>query len=320
MRAAFRDWDYLTPLLLGDVASERIDLEIDRLATLPENFAEGGKYDAAELSFSRFVKSKARGANDVYGVPNFLMRAFRHRCAITRKDGPVTSFFELRGGRIGLTGWPDSGNLWSRAALALSGVGIDDAHWFVGRLTEEHPVVDRLGGHGRPGRIEAVPGERPMVDLLAEGDLDAVLTPFMPNGFFDRETHLRHVISDYRAAEREYFDQVGYVPGIHILGVSRCMVEKHPWLPAELSDLVDRSAAIWLSRRRKYADTSPWVIDELERAARDLPKGWNASGLEPNRKMIDAFLSETSRQGLADIQLTPEGLFPAVETFLGEFA
>ncbi len=316
VRAAVRDWDYLTPLLLGDVVSEKVELELDRVATLPDGFAQSGRYDAAEMSFSRFVTSVVRGARDVYGIPNFLMRSFRHRCAITRRDGP-TSFAELKGARIGLTGWQDLGNIWTRAALADAGVDIADAHWFVGRLTKDHPVVDRLGGYGVPGLIEAAPGERPMVDLLAEGALDAILTPFMPGGFFDAGTDFRHVLVDYRAAERAYFARTGFVPGIHILALSRQMVERHPWLPEELSDMIDRSAALWLFKRRRYADTSPWILDELEQAASDLPGGWNASGLEANRRMIAAFLAEINRQNLAPTELAPEDLFPPIENFVG---
>lgn len=37
VRLAVRDWDFLTPLALGDVSSERLDLKIDRVGTLVSN-------------------------------------------------------------------------------------------------------------------------------------------------------------------------------------------------------------------------------------------------------------------------------------------
>ena len=312
VRLALRDWDYMTPLVLGDVASDRIDVKVDRAASLPEDFGRDPRYDASEMSFSRYTTGKARGDTAVFGVPNFVMRSFRHRCIITARDSGIRRLDELKGGRIGLAGWQDSGNTWTRAALAQAGVGIDDAFWQVGRLAATDPITDRLGAYARPGRIERVPGDHPILELLERGKLDAVLTPFMPQGFFEPGSAFRHVLPDLPAAERAYFHAIGYVPGIHILALKASFVLKHSWLPQVLSDLIDESQRVWLTKRRRYADTSPWMIDELGRAGRDLPPGWNASGLEPNRRMIAGFLGEVRQQGLAHSELTPDSLFPSV--------
>lgn len=318
VRLALRDWDYMTPLVVGDVASDRLDVQVDRVGTLPEDFANDPRYEASEISFSRYATARARGDAAVFGVPNFLMRGFRHRCIITARTSPLTQLQDLKGGRIGVTGWQDSGNTWTRAALAQAGVGIEDVHWYAGRLTEAHPIVDRLGPYARPGRIEAVPGERPMLDLLESGELDAVFTPFMPPGFYGRESKFRHLVTDLHGAELDYFNAVGYVPGIHVLGIKAALAARYPWLPQALSDLLDESQQVWLEKRRKYAETTPWIIEELGRSGRDLPEGWNASGLEPNRRMIADFLAEIRRQGLADTDLTPDTLFPAVSNLIGE--
>ena len=320
VRLALRDWDYMTPLVLGDVRSERLDVQVDRVATLPEDFASDPRYDACEISFSRYTTGRARGDTRIFGMPNFLMRGFRHRCIITASTSPLTRLQDLKGKRIGVTGWQDSGNTWTRAALAQAGIGIEDVRWYAGRLTESHPIVDRLGPYARPGRIEAVPGERPMLELLENGKLDAVFTPFMPKGFFERGSKFRHLLSDLHGAELAYFNAVGYIPGIHILGIKAEFAAQHPWLAQELSDLLDESQRVWLEKRRRYADTTPWIIDELGRCGRDLPPGWNASGLEPNRRMIADFLGEIRKQNLADTDLTPDKLFPAVPHLAGEHA
>ena len=44
IRLALRDWDYVTPLALGDVADERIALKVDRVGTLPDNLATDPDY------------------------------------------------------------------------------------------------------------------------------------------------------------------------------------------------------------------------------------------------------------------------------------
>jgi 4,5-dihydroxyphthalate decarboxylase len=311
IRLALRDWDYMTPLALGDVTSERLDLKLDRVAALPEDLATDLNYDAGEMSLSRYTTARARGETAVFGVPNFIMRGFRHRCVITARHSPLTRLADLHGRRIGLAGWQDSGNTWTRAALAHEGVGIEDAEWIVGRLAASHPSIDRVGRYARPGRIETIQGDPPILDLLLEGKLDAVFTPFMPAGFYGRAAKYRHLVTDLRATERAYFETVGYVPGIHILGIKADLVRQHPWLAQELSDLLDASQRMWLDKRRRYAETTPWIIDELGQSARDLPETWDASGLEPNRHMIAAFIAQARHQHLMDAALTPDTLFPA---------
>ncbi|MSE19375.1 nitrate ABC transporter substrate-binding protein, partial [Pantoea agglomerans] len=96
---------------------------------------------------------------------------------------------------------------------------IDDVFWYAGRLTADHPIVDRLAGFGRPGRIEPAPDERPLIEMLQAGELDAIFTPFMPEGFFLAGSGLRQLQTDFYQAERDYFNRVGYVPGIHILAL-----------------------------------------------------------------------------------------------------
>lgn len=310
LRLALRDWDYMTPLVIGDVSSPRLKIIVDRVGTLVSNIATDDAHDAAEMSFSRYAQMRHDGDDSVVGVPNFIMRGFRHRCIITAKTNPVRTLSDLAGKKIGVTGWRDSGNTWTRAALAREHVGVEDAMWYAGRLTQEHPITDRLDGFGRPGRIEACPGERPMVELLQEGFLDAVFTPFMPKGFFDQNSPFRSVLDDYRQSEVDYFNAVGYVPGMHLIGFKAQIVRDHPWIMQEVSDLIDASQAMWLEKREKYADTTPWMIDELRRCTADLGSSWNVSGFEPNEKMISDFALALFEQKILPRRLSPAELFP----------
>ena len=54
LRMKFRDWDFWTPLLLGDVKSEKLDIKATRVASLIDNVADDPECDAAEMSFSRY--------------------------------------------------------------------------------------------------------------------------------------------------------------------------------------------------------------------------------------------------------------------------
>jgi 4,5-dihydroxyphthalate decarboxylase len=310
IRLAVRDWDFLTPLALGDLQPEGFTLELHRVNALENDLAGDTRYEGGEISLSRFAQARARGDQSLYGVPHFIMRGFRQHCVITTRESPITTFAQLQGKNIGLTGWQDSGNVWTRALLGREGVGIEQARWFVGRLTAAHPIQDRLAGFGRPGIIEAAPGEAPLVDLLRSGELAAVFTPFMPTGFFEPDSGLRALLPDCRAAEVAYFHDVGYMPGIHLLCLKPALVAELPWLPQALSELFDESARIWLEKRIKYADTTPWILDEIERTRRELPEHWNRNGYAANFSMLDDFCAELQVQGITAARLSPSDLFP----------
>lgn len=309
IRLAVRDWDYLTPLILGDVTSPRLSLEIDRIAAMPVEIGPGTHYDAGEGSFSRHLSAVARGDTSNLAVPNFLMRGFRHACIITRKDSPLTTIAELAGKRIGVTGWQDSGNTWTRAILRHAGILTDDAYWYAGRLTGAHPIQDRLAGFGQPGRIEPMPDEEPMMQSLARGWLDAVFTPFMPEGFFAPGSEFRQLLPDCRATQTSYFHEVGYVPGIHLLLLDRAVAQAHPWAAQALSDLIDESRRMWTAKRRRYADTTPFMLDEMLYTATALSPTWDDSGLEANRPMIADFLAQMHEQAILPKRLSVEDVF-----------
>lgn len=309
LRLALRDWDYMTPLALGDVSSDKLDIQVDRIGTLVSHLGKDPDHEAAEISFSRYTQLRYDGDDSIIGIPNFIMRGFRHRCIMTTADSDIRTLNQLAGKRIGVTGWRDSGNTWTRAAVRREGVAITDVMWYAGRLTKAHPITDRLDGFGQPGLIEACPGERPMVDLLREGELDAIFTPFMPDGYFEKESPFRQVLSDFREEERRYFKDVGYVPGMHLIGLKAEIVAENPWVIAELSKVIDESQRMWTAKRRKYAETTPWMFEEVLRTARDLPKGWDDSGFAANRKMIDDFGKELHAQGIMKRHVTPEELF-----------
>ncbi|WP_226341172.1 type 2 periplasmic-binding domain-containing protein [Gemmobacter serpentinus] len=306
---ATRDWDHLTPLLLGDVISDRLDLRITRLDSLLPAVRDPDPFDAVETSLSRYVALRVAGEDRIIGIPHFIMRGFRHRCVLVARNSPLTCLSQLKGARIGLTGWHDTGNIWTRAALSDAGVGIEDARWFAGRLTADHPITDRLRGYGRPGRIEPCPDEVPMLDLLASGALDAICTPFMPAGSFGPDAALRPLLPDVVAAESAWFARSGYIPGHHMISIRREVAQREPWIAAEISRLLDQSRAVWRAKRRKYAETSPWLLDELLRAARAIPDGTEASGAAANQAMLAAFCDALAEQQILPARPDPASLF-----------
>ena len=75
IRMKSRDWDFWTPLLLGDVTSDTIDLKLTRVQSLIDNVADDPDCDAAEMSLSRYAMRRSAGTDrNLGGIPFFIMR------------------------------------------------------------------------------------------------------------------------------------------------------------------------------------------------------------------------------------------------------
>jgi 4,5-dihydroxyphthalate decarboxylase len=308
-----RHWDHVAPIAFGDVTpGPDLTVALDRLDATPDLWSTD-RYDGGETSLSRYVRARAAGDDRVVGLPVFLMRGFRHRCIVVRRDSAAEQPEHLKGARIGLTGWPDSGNTWTRAILRECGVGIDDADWQVGPLTAAHPVVDRIGGVEVGPNVRHTAGGARLVDLLEAGELDAVMTPFMPPGFHAANSPLRPLFRDTRAAERGYYERHGFVPGIHLLCVRREVLDRRPNAGQQLLDLFEAAKRLSSTRRNKLTDITPWHNEEVAVTARVFGDDWMPYGSRANLAMTAAFVDELVAQRLLDRHVALDDLFPALE-------
>lgn len=306
-RIAARHWEHLTPIALGDVP-ELDDFELERRDSTPDLWTER-ELGAAETSFSKYVQARTAGDDSVVALPIFVMRAFRHRCIITREESRFTSAEDLRGKRIGLTGWGDSGNTWTRAILREAGVGIADAEWRVGALTADHPVIDRIGSVKVPENVAATENDEPMMEMLERGALDAVMTPFMPPGFYGASSRFRTLFPDPQEVEAKYYARTGYVPGIHLLAVQARIAENKDQLQALMNGFA-AAKEISSARRTKLLDITPWQNEAVAATHRVFNQDWMPYGWSSNDTMIGAFLNELVEQGVIASRPNMNDLFP----------
>jgi 4,5-dihydroxyphthalate decarboxylase len=140
--------------------------------------------------------------------------------------------------------------------------------WYAGRLTEAHPITDRLDGFGRPGRIEACSRRAPDGGSSARWWARRDLHALHAQGFLRSGLAVPSGSRRFPVAETAYFHEVGYVPGMHLIGFkAEIVAETTPgsWT----SSAPDRRVAAHLAQKReKYADTTPWMFDERRCAAR----------------------------------------------------
>ncbi|MFN8525881.1 MAG: hypothetical protein U0821_22505 [Chloroflexota bacterium] len=304
-------WDFLMPLALGEVRPKGIDLTLDT-STGMAALQSDSSFQAGEASIGHYLLRASRGAREWVGLPAFPMRAFRHRCFLVRRDSPLrglTDLKQLEGKRVGIDGWPNSGNTWTRVVMRQDGVDIWKVNWVVA------PV--QFGGllpvHATPPDLPrgVVPGAtgKSLVDLTLEGEIDVMVAAFMPSGFFQPDSPLVHLIPDFPAAEAAHYRRFGYIPAHHLLTIRREVAEEHPWALQSLTDAFQASKEAWQIQRRHLADIGPWGLAELERTAATFGDDWNPVGLEPNMKMLRDLCQDQAAQGLVRAAVDPAEAF-----------
>jgi 4,5-dihydroxyphthalate decarboxylase len=308
-----RDHDFLAPIYGGDVAADGIALTVDRRTPMAQAAADPA-FGAAELSFSRFLIGLSRGDRTFVAIPFFPIRAFRHRCLFVRRGGGINDVRQLEGARVGTNGWPDTGNTWTRAVLRDRGVRLDRVHWLVGPVDDQNPTSppSALPAHAQP----APPGRR-LRDMLLDGDLDALICPVPPQGFYANDGGIVRLIPDYRTAEREYYQRTRIFPPHHIVGLRRTIFEHAPGVAAELYRTLERSRLLWQRQRLYMAELAPWVLAEMEETIALMGADWKPNGVAANRAAIEGLCEEMRAQGLIERPIDPGSVFADFDAVLG---
>ncbi len=313
-----RSYDVLMPLVCGDVVAEGIDLNLDRKTSI-QHFMVDPTFQAGEMSFSQYLIRTSQGERDFVGLPLFVMRGFRHRCFFVLRGSGLQSLKDLAGKRVGTNGWPDSGNTWSRAALREQGVGIHEIEWWVGPTDD--PAYDSLGHRPRltlPSNVRYAAAGQTLQDMLLGGELDAMMCPWPPRVFHEPGSQIVRLIPNYRQVEQDYARRLGFYPAHHIIALRRQVVERDPWVARSLYQAFERSRLQAQENRRFLADTTPWLLADLEQSTELLSADWQANGVEPNLRMIETMCQEELAQGLIAQPLDSRAVFAEFERLMTE--
>lgn len=308
------DYDRVRALIDGRVRVEGCDVNY---LTMPveELFERAffhGEFDVAEIGFSPYLIALSRGPTPYAAIPVFLSRMFRHSAVYVRTDRGIEGPADLRGKWVGVPEYQMSAVLWFRGYLQDEfAIAASDINWV-------------QAGLETPGRRDKfplnLPDGFPLVSLpnetlsgmLAEGRLDAVISARRPSCFVDGRPNVRRLFSDYRAAERDYFQKTGLFPIMHAVGIKRELVERHPWLAASLFKAfveAKRRADAELSETTALKIGLPWVTAELEATQQIMGEDFWPYGIAPNRKTLEAMARYSHQQGLAVRVIEVEDMF-----------
>src|SRR5262249_28999802 len=152
-----------------------------------------------------------------------------------------------------------------------------------------------------PGlRIEMKQGDKPLSDMLAAGELPAMISPTLPRPFVEGDKRIARLFPNYKQAEIEYFRSTGIFPIMHVTTMKQQMIDKYPWVPTNLVKAFEQSKQM-AYRRVANPRMIPlaWVRTAVEEQEEILGRDPWAYGLTPaNRKNLETVLRYTHQQGL----------------------
>ncbi len=308
------DYDRVRALTDGRVAIEGCDVNY---LTMPveECFERAffhGEFEVAEIGFSPFLIALSRGTTPYVAVPVFLSRMFRHSAVYIRSDRGIDGPADLRGRTIGVPEYQMSAAMWFRGHLDDEfGIAPKDINWV-------------QAGLENPGRRDKFPLNLPdgfplvsrndvsLSQLLADGDIDGIMSARTPSCYADGHPQVRRLFPDYRAAERDYYRKTGIFPIMHALGIRRDVYENNRWLPASLYKAFLRAKRL---ADAEFEETTalkiglPWVTAEYEATVTAMGRDYWTYGVEPNRKTLATMARYSYEQGLAVRELAVDEMF-----------
>jgi 4,5-dihydroxyphthalate decarboxylase len=310
------DYDRTRPLMDGRVKPDGIDLDIQVLRPRQsfQRMLDSQEFQISELSLASYAALKARGDCPFVAIPVAMSKIFRHSCIYVRTDAGITKPKDLRGKRVGTGQWGSTGLCFMRGFLQHDyGVKAEDMHWFMGGLTGTPDK--QLIPMSLPGtiKLDYLKEGQALEDMLAAGELDALLSLFIPNMFINGSPRIARLFPNFKEVERDYYARTKILPIMHTVVVREDVHREHPWVAKSIYKAFCAAKAIAVDG---LYDTDalrvalPWLIDHVEESWRVFGKDFWAYGIEPNRPTWEAIGRFVHEQSLAPRVVTPEELFP----------
>ncbi|HSE01733.1 MAG TPA: ABC transporter substrate-binding protein [Burkholderiales bacterium] len=317
LRLTLSIWDYdrTRALADGSVRPEGIELNVLELP-VEETFFRMARYrefDVAEMSMSSYTVSLHRDPQPFIAIPVFPSRFFRHSCIYVSAKSGIREPKDLIGKRIGTPEYQMTAPVWIRGILSDDyGVKVTDVEHFSGG--EEEPGRDEKLKLDLPSniRLRPIPGDKTLSRMLAEGELDALVTARAPSTFHKEPDKVKRLFPNYVEVEKEYYRRTRIFPPMHTVVMRRDVYAKHPWVAQSLyKAFVEAKAKAYALYNQTAALPAmvPWLVAEIEEARREMGEDWWPYGLEPNRKALETFLRYHHEQGLSKRRFQPEELF-----------
>ena len=280
------------------------DLEIEIQRVPPrerhKRMAESLAFDICEFSLVDYLNGVERGL-PFTAIASFPHRIFRHRDIWLSRASGVKEPKELAGKRIGIQSWTNSASVWQRGLLAQDyGVDLSSIEW----------VAESVAHGAKWARIAAKPRERSLDQMLARGDIDALMLPRPPELPPEEMARIARLFPDFSAVEQEYRARTGIFPIMHVMVIKNDALAGRPGIAKLVSHGIQAALDTFMERRRlTSAPSLIWPELNWQEQEKFLgPYAWPA-GAEANRQELDMLIGYGVEQGILSRRIAPEELF-----------
>jgi 4,5-dihydroxyphthalate decarboxylase len=301
------DYVRFMPIATGDVRLTDVPLTWIRgdRSEMLRRATDDPAVDGGETSMAQHVMRLDAGNRSLVAVPVFPLRNFTARDLYTRQGSTLTEK-TLAGRRIGIYNWAASGAVWYRHLLRHFGHDITKIAWVVGG--PDGPAAVRIP-EPPPRHVTAAPKDASLSDLLIGGDIDAFFAPLPPARFNQAEGPIVRVFPEFRALEQRYFADTRCYPPQHVIVLRRASWERHRSAARRLVAAFNTADAQFEASQRQFPYNSPWLIADVEDAARLMGRDYHAHGFEKNRAVVDVFCQGAFEDRLTKRRVTANDFF-----------
>jgi 4,5-dihydroxyphthalate decarboxylase len=261
--------------------------------------------DGGETSMAQHVQRLDRGDRSLVAIPIFPLRNFTARDLYTRKGVGIATG-SLGGRRIGIYNWAASGAVWYRHLLRYLDADTRKITWIVGGV--DGPATVRLPDPP-VSYVSAAPAGASLSALLTDNQIDAVFAPLPPRAHHPVDGPIVRAFPEFAAIERKYYADTGCFPPQHVIVLRRASWTRDRSIGRRLVEAFNESEAAFEALQRQFPYNSPWLVDEVEGAARLLGTTYHAHGFEKNRQAVDVFCQAAFDDGLTKRRVTAEEFF-----------
>ena len=315
LTVACGDYDIVRPLKEGLVQADGLDLVfLCEMGPRERHWRMGRKheFDVCEENVGAYFMIRDRG-QPLAAIPVFLHRRFRHGFVFVNTAAGIAAPKDLGGRFVGGTNFQPAASIWIRGILQEH-YGLD--HRSITWLVERSEDVAFTPPPGL--RIEMKKSAKPLSDMLADGDIAAMISPTLPRPFVHGDKRIARLFPNYKDVELAYFKDTGIFPIMHVTTVKREIADKYPWVATNLVKAFEQAKQL-AYRRLANPRMVPLAfvraaVEEQEVALGKDP--WSYGLTLANRKNLQTVQRYCRQQGLIDTIAPLDELF--LDTDLGD--
>jgi len=277
LRTLLGDHPRTAALKRGSIPSDLV--AFDFVDTTPTNkgfrpMVREQAFDVSEMAVVTYLMAKSFGKPMVL-LPSVVVARFQHAHAFYRAELGNLKPRDLEGRRVGIRSFTTTTGAWLRGILANDyGVDLEQVHWVTFEDAHVAEFVDRT---------DRAPKGRQIVQMLLDGELDAVLGEKL-----EREG-LKPLFPDVKAEEKAWFAKHRVMPINHMVVVSTTLSNARPDAVRQVFRLLQQSAA------RAGVDRPSFSTEEMSRSLALISQYTAQQGLIPRPFAVDELFDDLTR-------------------------